>query len=96
MKLIVMTKELTLKKEQMELKFGDVFEVDDLERVQEILNYRFNGQAVVNIVQEEIENKNNIKDLEIENKKLKENNSDESNDNAENIQKEKRKGDKNE
>ena len=47
MKFRVLVNELTLKKEGIKKVKGDVFEVNDDRRAQEILNYKFNGKPVV-------------------------------------------------
>lgn len=45
--------DLTLYKERMTVKNGKVFEVADEERANEILNAKFQGSAVVEVVEEE-------------------------------------------
>ena len=77
MKFRVLVNELTLKKEGIKKVKGDVFEVSDDRRAQEILNYKFNGKSVVEPFfydEKMLEMETKIKELEEMNASLQEEN----------------------
>ena len=77
MKFRVLVNELTLKKEGIKKVKGDVFEVNDDRRAQEILNYKFNGKPVVEPFfydEKTLEMETRIKELEEMNASLQEEN----------------------
>lgn len=77
MKFRVLVNELTLKKEGIKKVKGDVFEVNDDRRAQEILNYKFNGKPVVEPFfydEKMLEMETKIKELEEMNASLQEEN----------------------
>lgn len=77
MKFRVLVNELTLKKEGIKKVKGDVFEVNDDRRAQEILNYKFNGKPVVEqffYYEKMLEMETRIKELEEMNASLQEEN----------------------
>mgnify|MGYP001625278142 CR=1 FL=1 len=77
MKFRVLVNELTLKKEGIKKVKGDVFEVNDDRRAQEILNYKFNGKPVVEPFfydKKTLEMETRIKELEEMNASLQEEN----------------------
>ena len=77
MKFRVLVNELTLKKEGIKKVKGDVFEVSDDRRAQEILNYKFNGKPVVEPFfydEKMLEMETKIKELEEMNASLQEEN----------------------
>ena len=74
MKFRVLVNELTLKKEGIKKVKGDVFEVTDNKRAQEILSYKFNGKPVVEPFYDEKILEMEIKELEEMNASLQEEN----------------------
>lgn len=49
---------LTLTKEEKVIEYGKTFDIEDEDRVNEILNTMYKGQPVAEVVEEKKENKN--------------------------------------